>query len=155
MTKQEFLAMSLPYRLKVYVKYNHNPDNSELETMIGIVDDCIITDTHEEDIAPLADSNYGLCLRPLSDLTKPIEHKGEKFVPIEKLREIIGDGWCDVYERAVERMQEWDIDTLKDKIKYLPFEFIQIFISWHFDLADLISKGEAIDVNTLEKNPYK
>ena len=28
-------------------------------------------------------------------------------------------------------------------------------IEWHFDIANLIEQGEAIDVNTLEENPYK
>lgn len=152
MTKQEFLAMSLPYRLKVYVKYNHNPDNSELETMIGIVDDCIITDTHEEDIAPLADSNYGLCLRPLSDLTKEIEHKGEKFVPIKKLEEDFGDFYfgTNSFGLAIKRKHSDIYISIADTSK-----INSRLIEWHFDIADLISKGEAIDVNTLEKNPYK
>ena len=141
MTKQEFLAMSYPYEIKLV----YRNDKSWIIIMaIGNLDEILHTN-----------KDYKPILHPLSDLTKPIDHKGEKFVPIEKLREIIGGGWCSVYERAVEIMQEWYIDTLKDKIKYLPFEFIQLFISWHFDVADLISKGEAIDVNTLEKNPYK
>ena len=154
MNKQEFLAMSLPYRLKVYVKCNHNPDNSELETMIGIVDDCIITDTHEEDIAPLADSNYGLCLRPLSDLTKPIEHKGEKFVPIDRFLEDIVREWhmCNInYPNDAKGLYD---DIIKN-ITSCEFWIIQKLIEWHFDIADLLSKGEAIDVNTLEENPYK
>ena len=36
-----------------------------------------------------------------------------------------------------------------------PFIIFQKLIEWHFDIADLISKGEAIDVNTLDINPYK
>ena len=28
-------------------------------------------------------------------------------------------------------------------------------VEWHFDIAGLIEKGEAIDVNTLQINPYK
>lgn len=153
MTKQEFMAMCLPYNLKI----KHFDANRESEHI------CKIEVWHNEEVT-ISDGEYEYdlllndilpILHPLSDLTKEIEHKGEKFVPIEKLREIIGGGWCSVYERAVELMQEWYIDTLKDKIKYLPFEFIQLFISWHFDIADLISKGEAIGVNTLEANPYK
>ena len=141
MTKQEFLAMSYPYEIKLVYR---NDKSWPIIMAIGNLDEILHTN-----------KDYKPILHPLSDLTKEIEHKGEKFVPIEKLREIIGGGWCSVYERAVEIMQEWYIDTLKDKIKYLPFEFIQLFISWHFDIADLLSKGEAIDVNTLEENPYK
>lgn len=150
MTKQEFLAMSLPYKLKVYVKYNHKPNNSELETMIGIVDDCIVTDIYEEDIAPLSISNYGLCLRSLSDLTKEIKHKGEKFV----LSEYWDKSLLDKYRKSV-------CSDLINMSKhnyfdgYLPFFVCEKLIEFHFDLAGLISKGEAIDVNTLEENPYK
>jgi hypothetical protein len=31
----------------------------------------------------------------------------------------------------------------------------QKLTEWHFDIADLILKGEAVDVNTLPENPYK
>jgi len=155
MNKQEFLAMSLPYGLKVYVKYyNHRPDNSELETMIGIVDDCIITDMHEEDMAPLFVSNYGLCLHPLSDFTKEIEHKGEKFNPSYKLG----------VERGFEfyKPSNFDLEINFETPNYSTqidlftgFLIVQKLIEWRFDIADLISKGEAIDVNTLPENPYK
>lgn len=141
MTKQEFLAFSLPYGLKVYVKYNHKPEHSELEKMIGIVDDRIITDIHEEDIAPLFISEYGLCLRPLSDLTREIEHNGEKFVPIDRIKE--------------SQYHLFFRDDIIAPLEGLQFSEFRKLIEWHFDIADLISKGEAIDVNTLEINPYK
>ena len=37
----------------------------------------------------------------------------------------------------------------------LPIDIVLQLISWHFDIAGLIDKGEAIDVNTLDENPYK
>lgn len=151
MTKQEFLAMSLPHDVKAIDKF-------ECIWTIHAYKDALYGLDDNEHLSYenfITEEGHKLILRPLSDLTKEIEHKGEKFVPIEKLGEIIGGGWCGVYEGLVELIQEWYIDTLKDKIKYLPFEFIQLFTSWHFDIADLISKGEAIDVNTLEENPYK
>lgn len=165
MTKQEFLAMSLQHKLKVYVKYSHKPDNSELETMIGIVDDCIITDMHEEDMAPLSISNYGLCLRPLSDLTKEIEHKGEKFVPIIELIKIkysilldLQDEdfsiYTDGYPRACYTTNAiWEIMINPYYLPNEEFWIIQKLIEWHFNLMDI--GEEFIDVNTLEENPYK
>ena len=132
MTKQEFLAISLPYKLKVYVKYSHKPDNSELETMIGIVDDCIITDMHEEDMAPLSISNYGLCLYPLSDYQK-IKHLIDVTDKIGIISVIDGD---------------FDFTKLR-------FDLILKLVQNHFDFLGLIEKGEAIDVNTLDVNPYK
>jgi len=40
-------------------------------------------------------------------------------------------------------------------VKIFPFCVCQKLVEWHFDIANLIEKGEAIDVNTLETNPYK
>ncbi len=88
-------------------------------------------------------------LRPLSDLTKPITHKGETFIPDEKIREVIGSGWCDAYDDALDLIiNQYSNHT---KIKMLPYEFIELLISWHF----VIDESEWIDVNTLENNCYK
>ena len=75
-----------------------------------------------------------LILRPLSDLTKEIEHNGERFVPIVLLEDYID------FQYGYERIEYWKIQQL--------FE-------WKFDIFNLIEKGEAIDVNTLQTNPYK
>ena len=40
-------------------------------------------------------------------------------------------------------------------LKTSPFYVIEILVKNHFDIAGLIEKGEAIDINTLEENPYK
>jgi len=40
-------------------------------------------------------------------------------------------------------------------LKTSPFYVIEILVKNHFDIVGLIEKGEAIDVNTLEVNPYK
>lgn len=40
-------------------------------------------------------------------------------------------------------------------LKTSPFYVIEILVKNHFDIAGLIEKGEAIDVNTLDVNPYK
>ena len=146
MTKQDFLAISLPYGLKVYVKYNHKPEHSELEKMIGIVDDRIITDMLDEDIAPLSISEYGLCLRPLSDLTKEIEHNGERFVPSKEIHKYCPNELIDV--SYIFSMKYIDI-------KSLPFWAVIKLIEWKFDLFNGIKNKEAIDVNNLETNPYK
>lgn len=176
MNRNEFLAFSLPHKLKVYVKYNHKPDNSELETMIGIADDCIITDMHEEDMAPLSISNYGLCLHPLSDLAKEIEHKGETFIPIVELARMawkeplinkfkINNGtlWYnfdgDEYYFEFRPNKGFLFARMTPYESFMPIDnqlgLFQKLIEWHFDLFDGIKNNEAIDVNTLEENPYK
>lgn len=128
MTKQEFMAMSLPYGLMC----NVSTKSGYYYTLV--------------EYKPLDYENKFthkvLCsepiLHPLSDLTKEIEHKGERFVPIERIREL-------------------NLGTMpkNNTIGWMYYQQVQKLIEWHFDIADLISKGEAMDVNTLDKNPYK
>ena len=74
-------------------------------------------------------------LRPLSDLTKEIEHNGEKFVPIE--------------EWSWGRFEE--ISTLKNStLRFIQLREYEILIEYHFDVSGLIDKGLAIDINTLK-----
>ena len=90
-------------------------------------------------------------LRHLSDLTKPIEHNGERFVPLEIIVAI-----------ALKEMDIKESDAVilsrmimyNDNIHKIPFWCIQKLIEWKFDIFNLIGT-DAIDVNTLEVNPYK
>ena len=82
---------------------------------------------------------YDLCiplLRTLSDLTKEIEHNGEKFVPIERIKE----SQRHLFFRN-------DIDAPLDGLQ---FSEIQKLFSWHFDVFGLIEQGLAIDLNTVK-----
>ena len=134
MTKQEFLAMNLPYNVRIYWRDNEVVflDTKNIRVIFDMID--------WVSIKPI--------LHPLSDLTKEIEHKGEKFVPYKKLdwRKLDGEigeyiSFGDCHAGLIN-----PLDQLSQ---------LQLLLSWHFDIADLISKGEAIDVNTLETNPYK
>ena len=129
MTKQEFLTFSLPYRLKI---------KSYLKSLSQgyLTKNTLESSTFKE----LEDSKIIPILYPLTDLTKPIEHNGEVFVPIEKLK------YTGVDLKIILKWIEGDVLYLKDSLK---------LIEWHFDIAGLIEKSEAIDVNTLTKNPYK
>lgn len=129
--------MSLPYDVKVIDKFDCiwtiHPYKDALDTL--------------EDNEYLSYENFikeeghKLVLRPLSGLNKPIEYKGEKFVPMKKIA---------IYNpNNVEYLIECVVTGL---VEYI---VLRQLIGWHFDIADLISKGEAIDVNTLEINPYK
>jgi hypothetical protein len=135
MKLEHYLAPYLPYALKMY-------GNKEVQTLEGLGDGIVkmkdfglFTPIHG--VKPI--------LRPLSDLTKEIEHNGEKFVPFKKLgwrymEEELGSLiYCEYGEspKAVVNV----IDYLDDYFSLL---------SWHFDVFWLIEKGEAIDINTLE-----
>ena len=156
MTKQEFLAMSLPYGLKFKTKTDGN-----IEQLSGVDIYNVANWTNPQypngTICLYSSIDYSsmwstdeaeLILHPLSDLTKEIEHKGEKFVPIKKIQKR-NDFIHIMNGRFVIGVQSiYDLDEL-------PTWVTQLLIEWHFDISDLISKGEAIDVNTLEENPYK
>jgi hypothetical protein len=83
-----------------------------------------------------------LLLRPLSDLNKEITVDGETFVPAEKLKLSydIGDS-ISIYDFFFDSAV-----GMEDVIFVL-----ESLYKWHFDLNDLITKGQAIDLNTIGK----
>lgn len=93
-------------------------------------------------------------LRPLSDLTKEIEHKGERFVPIEWFE--IGDDENTSMEydhgniKLVKTLDSIAKYNIHNDINYLPYGVAQKLIKWHFDVFGLIEKKLAIDINTLK-----
>ena len=83
MNKQEFLAMSLPYGLKVTVQGKSNVSGEHIYMLYSAYSDTTVIEVVGE--SDFKTDKYKPNLRPLSDLTKPIEHNGEVFVPILKL----------------------------------------------------------------------
>lgn len=179
MNKQEFLAMSLPHELKFMLVADIRDDFEDepiyttgaIWELIGvnILKDLYIS-VGEGDLGDLyrngnnwlsIESGLKPILHPLSDLTKPIEHKGEKFVPILKLAlypamELMGVGYeKKSYYAGFKYGEDIIRFTIPSDANSMDFFTVQKLIEWHFDVADLISKNEAIDVNTLETNPYK
>ena len=139
MDKKEFLSFSLPYDLMI----------AEINDDGVIVRISRLYPSRYHDFA--THDYYKPILRPLSDLTKPIEHNGEKFVPIERLafefrlqmyQFIDGAFYDNNYRRYLD-------------IKEMPFVVVLKLIEWHFNLFGRIDNGEAIDVNLLQENPYK
>lgn len=153
MNKEHFLAMSLPHELKGYVDGKDTVSGQNIYILFNCpykaaTVEVISTIVGESDFFTDR-SKFKPILRPLTDLTKPIEHKEEKFVPIEKLQEMNDGGY--IY------IQDDDIGIGYDCVYYISdaLNFLSLLIEWHFDIAGLIEKGEAIDVNTLHENPYK
>ena len=85
-------------------------------------------------------------LRPMSDLTKEITHRGEKFVPLDVLN-----------NRG--HFIEFDVAGLLYTVGgCMDSDWLMVFDKlneWMFDYRGLISAGLAIDVNTLPENPYE
>jgi hypothetical protein len=96
----------------------------------------------------LESGSLKLVLRPITDLTKEIEINGGKFIPTDEVL-------TELHRECADIHFEWIDAVLNDKanvdnyIKNCPFNMIQIFISWHFDVFNLIKRGDAININTL------
>ena len=170
MTKQEFLAMSLPYGLKCCTA-EITRINDLISCHFGNMVLARVKPNDNVDF-PLPIEQIKPIVRPLSDLTKEIEHKGEKFVPIIELAKVAftNSRYSFKLSEGLDKFVWIDDDWNNFKFyfegynfhydgynRFIPnqFKLYQKLIEWHFDIADLISKGEAIDVNTLEENPYK
>jgi len=75
-------------------------------------------------------------LRPLSDLTKEIEHNEEKFVPTDKLAIHLFD---DTTASCI----------ISGNINGIPYWVMEKLFEWHFDVFRLIDEGLAININKL------
>jgi len=145
MNKQKFLAMSLPYGLAVLSQCDF--DNDDFDEI------CIYKTYHyrEEFEQKTAVSDIQLpIIYPMSDITKEIEHNGEKFVPLVKLLE---NSCFDVERMSIEEIREYEVSF--KMLDMITLNELHLYLKWHFDIAGLIEKGEAIDVNSLSENTYK
>jgi len=132
--KLEHLAPYLPYGLKV--QYNNGDDLNIVDEMIGIEDkSCILTSKHLVSLIA-----FKPILRHLSDLTKDIEHNGERFDPIQKCNDLLGinimwSGWG---------------DAINGDLSDISYSHMVKLIEWHFDVFGLIDADLAIDINTIK-----
>jgi len=154
----QHLAPYLPYGLNV--KYNDciHP-KTHIAKLSGVSDDGIET-TYKRKFEGcrgdcisftgrnnIVDLDFKPILRPLSDLTKEIEHNGERFVPIE-----YGCNGLDLDLQNLER----EIRLNKSFSKQLiigehKFKTVNKLFQWHFDVFGLIEQDLAIDINTIQK----
>ena len=114
----------LPYGLRIMRSPTNVPVVAEL---LDIRKDFTI-------LGPGHIDTYRAVLRPMSDLTKGIIHRGEKFVPI----------------LALDKLNCFPISDTDKALRY--YDKLN---EWMFDYRGLISAGLAIDVNTLPENPYE
>lgn len=89
--------------------------------------------------------NYGpspkLVLHPLSDLTKIIEHNGERVIVEYIIKSRTNEDNWDKIE-----MYLWE----EDCIQHLPLWVAEILLKYHFDIYSLIPAGLAVDINTVK-----
>lgn len=148
----EHLAKHLPYGLKImnhYIDDEHLFEDDKISTL-GATSNCILKSDSSSTISiySVLEHQFKPILRPLSDLTKEITNNGETLVPVEIIKDLrvkIGD---------IKNLDDLWVKTSNpelSRMRYIP----ENLIYWHFDVDGLIDKGLAIDVNTLEHNPYK
>lgn len=116
-------------------------------------------------------------LRPLSDLTKEIEHNGKRFIPIELIGKLFiekgsfnegffgwglptGGGDYQDYYLTIEQKEEnlwmntWcgrpDENGYEIESHVLEYTAFFQLIKWHFDVFGLIEKGLAINLNEVK-----
>ena len=133
------LAPYLPYGLKVFVEDGINA----VEEVLGMWQHSCITEVEDTDFELLKP-----ILRPLSDLTKEIEHNGEKFVPIQKISFVDGEFYLDEVDDIIYFNDTCGLDAYEVTRCY---SLIEKLFEWHFDVFDLLSKNLAIDKNTLDQ----
>jgi len=124
------LSPYLPYGLQISTD---DVGEDWIETVIGLNKEAI-----ETSVGNYWDYTVKPILRPLSDLTKEIEHKGDRFIPI--------------IEYSYLRFKE--IANYKggqNTMKFIQVREQDLLFELKFDVFGLIDAGLAIDINTLDK----
>lgn len=180
--KLKHLVPYMPYGLRFATDFDHMKYiMAGLETQQSIVVLKAYNNAKKKKklaIKTLVKYNYKPILRPPSDLTKEIEHKGIRFIPIVELLKIIFgeiENYNLIKEFAVEMTIENQVYMLAvfsknnfylrlskkfenqsreilDITKYQ--DLINKLCEWHFDFQNLIPQGLALDINTLNKKTW-
>ena len=164
------LAPYLPYGLKINSIYGVNvPEGGSNYIMIGCSNKWSGLSTIKDDLMievkekPKKEMSYIYhsfkpLLFPLSSLTKEITVNGETFVPAYKLSTILitinGDSGNIKYLGVVYNAPRFDFYGEQVAILGMPYHIIETLFEWKIDVFGLIESGLAIDVTTLETNPY-
>jgi len=166
----EEIAGYFPYKLKcIYV--NTKVELILIDTTVNASEGASIALYHHigRSMHYCGLTSFKPILRPLSDLTREIEHNGGKFMPIVELAkigipykidavlftEVIEDTYALHYEsKDEEYVFGFDKDGFYHKC-VMPLhalnqlQLFQKLYEWHFDIHGLIEQGDAIDINTL------
>ena len=166
MNKKEFLGTSLHTGLKCICSGKYTEESEGLDDQIPFVFKIVgMNDEWVDVIGRLKTVTENQMIvdcfpiaRPLSDLTKPITHNGETFIPIVELAKIVDEfnntNPTFVYVKTFSGWYcEWYAGDQISIRRSVPFCFYQKLIEWHFAIG--LKDDEYIDVNSLSDNPYK
>ncbi len=141
------LAPYLPYGLKFQDSKKNKYNLVNLSTRVLSVINIKGYGNIEKIPLKYATKKFKPLLRPLSNLTEEIEHNGERFYPIEKLKEDLQKDWCDSFNDYLNYIH--DACYSSDAILQGSYKIIQKLLEWHFDVFGLIDKKLAVDINTI------
>ena len=141
----KYLACYLPYGLQIKA-------GNSIETLSALQHNSPFTVTRS-----IKDSRKGEwrnleaikpILHPLSDLTKEIDHNGEKFVPLNKIEQLF------TVEITSEGNGNFEMASILLGALELPYCIVQKLFEWHFWIFDqsYFDEGIIINKNTLEKS---
>lgn len=137
MSNQELLKVYssyLPYGVKVV-----DDEYKDIHTLFTVCSNNSIVVKNNEDkgVDVLIYGDFKLLLRPLSDLTKEIEHNGDKFVPLIKMG-------------LPNKTRVYNDITYIIKKGHTPYIEMQKLLEWHFDVFSTIDQKLAINLNEVK-----
>jgi hypothetical protein len=137
----EHSAAYLPYGVKVSCSFFEGGN-----THVPLVVHNPYSDMREGvSINQVAHFSGKLLLRPLSQLTETIEHGGERFVPIDKIKhelslDFLSNMWANDY-----------VTDEKSIMEMCPYGLITFLHSLHVDTFGLIESGLAEPIPSIEQ----
>jgi hypothetical protein len=144
------LAGYLPYGLKVLVDISSFPkahwlrqiSKTAIEPLVGVKYDKFYVGGDKIDV----DNYYEFkpILRPLSDLTKEIEHEGESFIPKDSLHIDYAFDYFDENVHSISLIEGFGFD-----VELFPYGLVQKLYEWHFNVHDLPA-DLWVDINTVK-----
>ena len=143
MTKEQFLAFSLPFKLVCQVT---DQKITKLAVLGAVYVDGQVSffDTVE--------SNHGFSsikpvLRPLSEADSIIRTQFSYMINDQKHDQEVIDLFCSEHINTSDLVQDLNIE-------HLPFDSVMWLIRNHFDIGCFVEKGEAIETNELPSFSY-
>jgi hypothetical protein len=151
----EHLSAYLPYGLIGQLKQYPNGTCVKLGTYLS-------NSERKWTIDMFVESSVLPILYPLSSLTETIWFEGKEINPSE----FIKDWYNEKYAKSIDGLEHYSFKndfilfgtiepTEEREIINLPYQAYQLLFKMKIDVFSLIEKGLAVDVNTLETNPYK
>lgn len=143
--KLKDIVSYLPYGLSVKVLNGHNT----IHKLLGLTNKGVILKDVNEVVFF---KNISIFLNPLSDLTKEIEHNGEKFVPIHIFYPTYPNF---KYAKSIAKdlIRRISLNYNKDEPTDIPAQLTREewkkLHEWHFDINNLIDSNLALNKNEI------